>query len=66
MKDFLTKYFGILGLAVYYALAIVIRIPVYCILLLVISMLLLIVAPITGKDCNYHWVNRLYDWYCGK
>lgn len=66
MKDVLTKYFGVLGLLVYYPIALIVRIPVFIFLLLFITFVLLIWNPLTGKDRTAHWVNRLYDWYCGK
>lgn len=66
MKNFLKKYFGYFGLVIYAVISVILRIPVFVILLLSTAFLLLIWDPITGKDSNSNWVNRLYDWYCGK
>lgn len=66
MKNFLTKSFGILGLAIYYALAFVVRIPVFVVLSLVVILVMLLWCPLTGSDSCPNWVNSLYDWYCGK
>lgn len=66
MKNFLKKYFGYFGLVIYAVLAVILRIPTFVILFLTIAFMLLIWDPITGKDSNPKWVNRLYDWYCGK
>ena len=64
MKNFLKTYLGFLGLAIYYVIAFIIRIPAYFILLLSTAILLLLVSPIIGER-NYKWLNNLYDWYCG-
>ena len=66
MKDVLTKYFGILGLVVYYPIALIVRIPVAVFLAIYIIFVLLIWNPLTGKDDTARWLNRLYDWYCGR
>lgn len=66
MKNLLTKYFGLLGLVVYYSLAFVLRIPVALLLVVFIVVFLLIWAPISGNDNTPKWLNNLYDWYCGK
>lgn len=66
MKNFLTKYFGILGLLVYGILSLIIRIPVGAFLTVYLILVIMIWNPIIGKDSTPGWVNRLYDWYCGK
>lgn len=66
MKNFLTKYFGYLGLVIYFILAFVARIPVALFLAIFITFVLLILDPIIGRDLTPHWVNRLYDWYRGE
>lgn len=66
MKNFLQNYFGYLGLVIYGILSVIIRIPVGLFLAVYIILVLIIWAPITGKDCCPYWVNHLYDWYCGK
>ena len=63
MKDFLKKYFGILGIAVWYICAVIIRIPVAIFLALYIVVLLLIWNPVMRRDDNCSWITRLYDWY---
>lgn len=65
MKNFFKDYLGFIGLAIYYVIAFVIRIPAYFVLLLCVAVLLLLVGPITKSDCNYKWLNNLYDWYSG-
>lgn len=66
MKNFLQKYFGYFGLVIYVVLSVILRIPTFVILLLTIALVLLIWEPITGKDECPKWVNRLYNWYCGR
>lgn len=66
MKNFLKKYFGYFGLVIYAVLSVILRIPTFVILLLIIAFVLLIWDPITGNDNCPKWINRLYDWYCGK
>lgn len=65
MKDFLVKYFGLLGLVIYYPLAVIIRIPVFFALLILTTVLLLVWNPIRGSEYSPTWLNHLYDWYCG-
>lgn len=66
MKDFLKTYLGFLGLAIYYVLALVIRIPVYFVLVFFVATVNLIVDPIMGRNCSYDWICDLHDWYCGR
>ena len=66
MKDVLKKYFGVLGLLVYYPIALIVRIPVFIFLTIFIILMLMLWNPLTGRDDTAHWLNRLYDWYCGK
>ena len=66
MKNFLQKYFGYFGLVIYGIIAVAIRIPAFVILLLFITLYLLVLAPITGRDDCPKWVTNLYYWYCGK
>ena len=66
MKNFLQKYFGYFGLVIYAVFAVIIRIPVFVILVLVIICNLLLWQPITGHDDCPKWITHLYDWYCGK
>lgn len=66
MKQFFTKYFGMFGLAFYYPVALILRIPVFVFLVIFLTLVLLIWDPITGRDYQPNWTNRLYDWYCGK
>lgn len=66
MKNFLMKYFGVLGLLVYYPIALIVRIPVGVFLTLYIILTLMVWNPLTGRDCNPDWVGAVYDWYCGK
>lgn len=64
MKNFLNNNLGKLGLAIYYVIAFIIRIPVAFVLAFFVIILLLIWGPLTGKD-DYKWLNELYNWYCG-
>ena len=67
MKDVLRKYFGVIGLLVYYPIAVAIRIPVGIFLLGYIALVLLVWQPITRRDDREpRWVGNLYDWYYGK
>ena len=66
MKNFLQKYFGYFGLVIYSVFAVILRIPVFVILVLVIICNLLLWQPITGHDDCPKWITHLYDWYCGK
>lgn len=66
MKNFLQKYFGYFGLVIYSVFAVILRIPVFVILVLVIICDVLLWQPITGHDDSPKWIMRLYDWYCGK
>lgn len=66
MKNFLTKYFGILGLVVYWLISVIIRIPVGLFLAVYLILVLVLWAPITRTDGCPQWMNNLYDWYCGK
>lgn len=63
MKDFLKTYLGVLGLALYYIIAAIIRIPVAFILLLMMAIFLLIWAPIAHSEYMPKWTCDLYDWY---
>lgn len=63
MKDFLKTYLGVLGLALYYIIAAIIRIPVAFVLLLMMTIFLLIWAPFTGGEYMPKWAGDLYDWY---
>lgn len=65
MKNLLTKSFGILGLVIYYIIAVIVRIPAALVLFIVIVSYLLVFIPIAGGETP-KWANRLYDWYCGK
>lgn len=62
MKQFLTKYFGLFGVALYYAFAAILRIPV-ALFLSVVMIGLIIMMPITQKDYCWDWLNKLVDWY---
>ena len=66
MKNSLQKYFGYFGLVIYSVFAVIIRIPVFIILVHFIICGVLLWQPITGHDDCPKWVMRLYDWYCGK
>lgn len=66
MKNFLSKCFGIFGVALYYILAIIIRIPVAVFLLVVIAFFLIILNPILGRDDTADWIGDLYKWYLGE
>lgn len=66
MKNLLTKYFGLLGLVVYYPIALIVRIPVAVFLIIYLTVVLMIWNPLTGSDSTAGWLNRLYDWYCGR
>ena len=66
MKNFLKKYFGYFGLVIYAVLSVILRIPVFAVLVLILALMLLIWNPLTDKDNCPTWVSHLYDWYCGK
>lgn len=66
MKNLLKKYFGILGLVIYFPFALIVRIPVFIFLAVVVVVDLLIWNPLTGRDSSPNWLNRLYDWYRGE
>jgi hypothetical protein len=66
MKKFLTKYFGILGVVLYYIYAVIARIPVFVFLTISVVTVLLIWNPFLKRDdSSPRWMNNLYDWYCG-
>lgn len=66
MKNFLHKYFGYFGLVIYAVFAVIIRIPVFVILVLFIIFGVMFWQPITKNDSCPKWITHLYDWYCGK
>lgn len=66
MKNFLTKYFGILGYVIYLPIAVIIRIPVGIFLWIYVTLILLIISPITRREYNIRCINHLYDWYIGE
>ena len=66
MKNFLTKYLGILGLAIYFVFATIVRIPVGAFLACYIILVMLVWSPITRHEPSPRWLNNLYDWYWGK
>ena len=66
MKNFLRNYLGLPGLAIYFVLAIAIRIPAALVFMVIANAYLLIINPLRGDDDCPKWLNDLYDWYCGK
>lgn len=66
MKNFLTKYFGILGLLIYIAFSAIVRIPVGLFLAVFVVLVMLLWNPITRTEYCPGWLNRLYDWYVGQ
>lgn len=63
MKNFLTKYFGLIGLFIYFVLSTLVRIPAGLFLAVFCIVLLLVWGPITRKEPNLRWMNGIYDWY---
>lgn len=66
MKNLFRNLFAYIGLAVYYVFSVIIRIPVFFVLFIAVSIFLLIYNPIKRGDASWTWLNKLYDWYCGK
>ena len=66
MKNVLKKYFGVLGLLVYYPIALIVRIPVFIFLTIFIILMLMVWNPLTGKESTPTWIGNLYDWYRGE
>lgn len=66
MKNFLTKYFGYLGLLVYGIFSAIIRIPVGAFLLFFFAVIFLVWGPLTRTEPQPKWLDRLYNWYWGK
>lgn len=66
MKNFLRNYLGLPGLAIYFVIAVAIRIPVALVFMVIANAYLMVINPIRRDDGCPNWVNNIYDWYCGK
>ena len=68
MKNFCLKYFGVMGWLIYIPSMVLIRIPVFILLFVYITVALLLIDPIfrTTICDKCDWVNKLYDWYKGE
>lgn len=66
MKLFLRNLFGIFGIALYYVLSFIIRIPVFVFLLVYILVGFLVLDPLFKMHLtDARWFGELYDWYRG-
>lgn len=65
MKEFVKKYLGFPGLAIYYLIAILARIICLPFLMVIGNIFLFFYGPLSGKsDFVPEWFSAWYKWYC--